>query len=83
MPERNLERSDIFITSKIPPQNMRSMADCRNTIGRILEELDTEYIDLFLIHHPPPTRELRELGWRCLLEFYKKGTFKTIGWRNF
>ncbi|KAJ1956610.1 hypothetical protein EC988_001257, partial [Linderina pennispora] len=57
-----------------------------------LEKLQTDYIDLYLIHWPgasrlkpdsPKHREMREGSWRALEELYEQGKVRSIGVSNF
>ena len=86
LPERNLSRNDIFITTKIPtdssvhnPAEEPNLSDCKNGVKKILSELDTEYIDLLLIHSPPRSEQERKEAWQCLEHFYHTGEAKSIG----
>ena len=51
LPDLNLSRSDIFLTSKLSPQD-HGTEKCRAGILKCLDELETDYLDLFLIHWP-------------------------------
>ena len=51
MPRHQLTRADIFLTSKLAPRDQGAEA-CRRAIVKVLEELKTDYLDLFLIHWP-------------------------------
>ncbi|KAK0417630.1 hypothetical protein QR680_013119 [Steinernema hermaphroditum] len=53
----NLKRSDIFITSKISPAN-QGKEKVQKSVQRSLERLQTEYLDLVLVHWPDVKR-----GW--------------------
>ena len=49
----DLLRRDIFITSKVPPEQLR-YPHLIDACKRSLDELGTDYLDLFLIHWPNP-----------------------------
>ncbi len=47
-----VEREDLFITTKVWVQDMRRPGDAYNSVKRSLELLDTDYVDLILLHQP-------------------------------
>ena len=83
LPEYQLTREDIFLTSKIPVGPLEaggaSLADCRAGLDRMLVELSMEYLDLLLIHSPPHTEEMRREAWQCLEQFYRDGKTRAVG----
>ena len=83
LPEYQLTRKDIFLTTKIPVGPLEaggaSLADCRAGLDQMLEELATEYLDLLLIHSPPATEETRREAWQCLEQFYRDGKTRAVG----
>src|ERR1700730_12315554 len=46
--ERRLPRDQVFITTKFNPSRKAAAAD----LGRSLERLGTDYVDLYLVHWP-------------------------------
>jgi diketogulonate reductase-like aldo/keto reductase len=78
-----LERSEVWITSKVAPGKVSTYDACLDAIDGILDELDMTYLDLLLIHTPKlgkaPTVEL----WKCLIEAKRIGKTKSIGVSNF
>ena len=76
LPDYRLSREDIFLTSKIP---VWSLADCRSGLDQILSELETEYLDLVLLHSPPDTEDGRREAWQCLEQFYRDGKTRAVG----
>lgn len=94
LPKAGLTRSDMFIITKLRPTDL-GMTRCRYAVPRFLEELDTPYLDLVLIHAPhiPPIlsmrphmireKELRAETWRCLEQLQKEGLVRAIGVSNY
>ena len=79
-----LDRSEVFVTSKL--SNAAHEPDqAREAFARALEELEFEYIDLFLIHWPLPTLYGGDFvsTWRTLEEFKAEGRARSIGVSNF
>jgi len=78
--QSGVARKDVFITSKISPNNMRNPPQ-KDSIEKSVELLGGEYIDLFMIHWPVKER-IRET-WETMEEFVQKGLIKSIGFSNF
>ena len=51
--DSGLDRGDVFVTTKLPPGNA---GRARATLAESLRALDTDYVDLWLIHWPPNGR---------------------------
>ena len=51
LPKLGLSRGDIFLTSKLAPKD-HGTERCEAAIKNILHDLETDYLDLFLIHWP-------------------------------
>lgn len=83
--ESGLERSEFFITSKIPEKDAFSGTDERvhDSVKSSLNALDLEYIDLYLIHFPLESNEENLRVWRILEGYVEKGLIKSIGVSNF
>ena len=79
-----LDRSDVFVTSKLSNASHRP-EDARKAFDATLDALGFDYIDLFLIHWPLPTRYDGDYvsTWRTLEEFYRDGRARCIGVSNF
>lgn len=83
-----LPREDFFIATKLWKEEMgyeEALAACE----RSLKRLNTEYIDLYLIHWPKPTPDCKDWKqldvdtWRALERLYKEGKVRAIGVSNF
>jgi 2,5-diketo-D-gluconate reductase A len=79
-----LDRGDVFVTSKLGNDDHRP-DDARHAFYRSVSALGCEYIDLFLIHWPLPTRYDGDFAstWQTLEEFYRDGRARSIGVSNF
>jgi 2,5-diketo-D-gluconate reductase A len=79
-----LSRKEIFVTTKLNNGEHRP-DDARAAFEQSLEALGSDYVDLFLIHWPLPTRYDGDFvsTWRTLEEFYRDGRARSIGVSNF
>ncbi len=77
----DIKRKDLFITSKIWRTDLEKDAVIE-TGNRILEELDTEHLDLLLIHWPNRTVPIEET-LNGIQTLKKDGKVRAIGVSNF
>ena len=79
-----LDRADVFITSKLN-NGFHRPDDARRAFAQTLNELGTDYVDLFLIHWPLPTLYDGDFvsTWKTLEEFRQDGRARSIGVSNF
>lgn len=80
MSESNVPRGEVFLTSKVwnTDQGYRSTHEA---FEKSLERLQTDYLDLYLIHWPKG--KLSVETWRAMEEIYQKGAARAIGVSNF
>lgn len=79
--ESGAQRGDLFITSKVWPDHLRYEDVLRSCAGS-LRRLDTDYLDLYLIHWPGGSVPLRET-FRALNQLVKEGKVRHVGVSNF
>ena len=79
-----LDRADVFVTSKLENSAHRP-DDARLAFEASLAALGFDYLDLFLIHWPMPTKYDGDFvsTWKVLEEFYRDGRARSIGVSNF
>lgn len=74
-----IPRSEFFLTSKVWETD-QGYDTTLQAFERTLTNLQTDYLDLYLIHWPHP---LSKATWRALEHLYKQGKVKAIGVSNF
>ena len=74
-----VKREDIFLTSKVWVEHY-GYDECRKSVEESLRKLDTDYIDLMLLHQPFADYYG---AWRALEDLYEEGKLKAIGVSNF
>ncbi len=79
-----VDRADVFITSKLN-NGFHKPDDARRAFDRTLKALESDYVDLFLIHWPLPTLYDGDFvsTWKVLEEFARDGRARSIGVSNF
>jgi 2,5-diketo-D-gluconate reductase A len=79
-----LDRGDVFVTSKLN-NGFHEPDEARRAFDRTLEELRSDYVDLFLIHWPLPTLYGGDFvsTWKTLEEFKRDGRARSVGVSNF
>ena len=76
MKKSGLKREEIFLETKLWP----SFYEQEDAVEKTLQRLDTDYIDLLLIHQPAGNYVA---GYRQMERAYKEGKVKAIGLSNF
>lgn len=73
-------REEIFVTTKVWNTD-QGYENTLKAFDKSLEELDMDYIDLYLIHWPMPGTYVET--WKALETLYKEGKVRAIGVSNF
>lgn len=87
--DSKIDRKQIFITTKLPA----SIKTYEGTLAHFhesLKNLETDYLDLYLIHAPWPWTNVGEdctegniACWKAMIELYQAGKIRAIGVSNF
>jgi 2,5-diketo-D-gluconate reductase A len=79
-----LDRGSVYLTTKLANDAHRP-DDTRRAFDASLKALGTDYVDLFLIHWPLPTRYDGDFvsTWNEMEELYNDGQTRSIGVSNF
>lgn len=74
-----IPRKEIFLTSKVWLEHY-GYEECKKSVSESLKKLQTDYIDLMLLHQPFGDTYG---AWKALTELYNDGKLKAIGVSNF
>ena len=77
--ESGIPREEIFITTKLWNDDMKAGTQME-AFERSLKWLDTDYVDLYLLHWPVSCA--LEESWKILERIYKEGRARAIGVSN-
>jgi 2,5-diketo-D-gluconate reductase A len=82
--DAGVDRGEVFITSKLD-NGYHEPDAARTAFDATLTALGSDYVDLYLIHWPLPTRYGGDFvsTWRTLEEFAADGRARSIGVSNF
>ncbi|XP_050302462.1 glyoxal reductase-like [Anthonomus grandis grandis] len=90
LPKYNLTRKDIWITTKLSPDDQGAQA--YEALKESVKKLDCGYVDLYLIHWPGShgvnasntnNSRLRDESWKQMVKGLKEGLAKNIGVSNY
>lgn len=83
-----VSRNELFVTSKLW-NSERGYDKTMKAFEQTLSDLDTDYLDLYLIHWPANRLQSEDPDavnlstWRAFTKLYKEGRIKAIGVSNF
>jgi diketogulonate reductase-like aldo/keto reductase len=87
--DSGISRDEVFVTTKLPAE-IKSYDGALAAFETTMENLNLEYVDLYLIHAPWPWgekgadyRKQNSEVWKAFEEIYKSGRAKAIGVSNF
>ena len=72
-----IDRKELFLVTKV---NFKSYENAEQVVAQSLENLQTDYIDLLLLHWPFANYYA---AWRSLEKLYAEGKIRAIGVSNF
>jgi len=90
MKASGVPRSEVFVTSKVPP-NMMGFELAEKAIQLMLDQMQLEFVDLCLVHWPgqdgsrPDAYQMVERAgtWRALERAHRRGLCRHLGVSNF
>jgi diketogulonate reductase-like aldo/keto reductase len=80
--DSGIPREELFLCSKVWTSTMEQGSDAiRAQVRQTLEDLQTDYLDLYLIHWPVPGKHVP--AYQTLLELQSEGNIKGVGVSNY
>jgi 2,5-diketo-D-gluconate reductase A len=80
--ESGVARKDVYLTTKLWNAEQGYDSTLR-AFDKSLGRLGTDYVDLYLIHWPVPSKDLYVDTWRAFIRLKEEGRAKSIGVSNF
>lgn len=80
--DSGLPRGEVFVTSKLN-NGHHAYGDALAAFARTMDDLDLEYLDLFLVHWPLPAVGDYVETWKAMEEILASGRVRAIGVSNF
>src|SRR3954454_15304536 len=77
-----LDRGEVFITTKCW-NDSQGRERSRRSLEKSLGRLGLDFVDLYLIHWPAPSKDLYVETWEALVQAREDGLARTIGVSNF
>ncbi len=77
-----IDRSELYVTTKLWNSNQGSER-AKAAFEESLSKLGLDYVDLYLIHWPVPSRDLYVETWQAMEELRADGRIRSIGVSNF
>ena len=79
--DSGIPRKEIFITTK--QRGHSTLENMQKAFNASLEKLQTDYVDLFLIHWPNHDKKINQATWAFFESLYEQKKVRAIGVSNF
>jgi len=79
--DSDVDRDDVFLTTKVRPDRYEP-GDLKASVRDSLRRLDTDYVDLLLLHWPNPLTDL-DATLRAMADLVDDGAVEHVGVSNF
>jgi 2,5-diketo-D-gluconate reductase A len=77
-----LDRDEVFITTKCWNDH-QGYENAKHAFKDSLERLELDFVDLYLIHWPVPSKDQYVETWKAFIELQEQGVVRSIGVSNF
>jgi diketogulonate reductase-like aldo/keto reductase len=81
--DSGIPRRQVFLVTKLSDQGDYEPEALVRAFKNQLRALQTNYIDLYMLHSPGSTPELTRRAWEKLEELYRSGKIRALGVSNF
>ena len=82
--DSGIPREEIFIATKASsiPKGLTDMAYAGDVFAFQLSQLGTDYVDLYMLHTPPPEPAQLQALWAIMEGFFEEGRARALGISN-
>jgi 2,5-diketo-D-gluconate reductase A len=77
-----VDRAELYVTTKLRGSE-QGYESAKDALGRSLERLGLDYVDLYLIHWPLPRVDKYVDSFRAMVELKDEGLIRSVGVSNF
>lgn len=77
-----LDRKDVYVTTKCFNDD-HGFEPAKRALRASLDRLEMDFVDLYLIHWPVPSRDQYVETWKAFIELQRDGLARSIGVSNF
>lgn len=81
--QSGIDRKELFITTKVNSKAMGNKEALLRSFEESLSKLQTDYVDLLIIHWPSHDPKINQITWAFLEELYEAKKVRAIGVSNF
>lgn len=78
-----VRREELFIASKVSDEGNAGYDEVRRLIANQMELLQTDYLDLYMLHSPISDSQLQAETWEALEDLLEEKKLRAIGVSNF
>lgn len=79
----SVPRAELFLADKISLATSYSSKGVRFAVAQALASLQTDYLDLLMLHSPGPSRAARNEAWAEMVKLKEEGVVRALGTSNF
>eukprot|EP00466_Bigelowiella_natans_P011960 jgi/Bigna1/81328/fgenesh1_pg.79_\ len=83
MKDSGLQRGEIFLSTKLSNYEDYGEGRVFFALEQQLRQLDTTYVDLYMLHGPNPEQSLNLVAWKQMEVILRQGLARAIGLSNF
>lgn len=83
MLDSKIPRREVFLVTKLSNPGEYQAPQLLARFASQLRDLQTDYIDLYMLHSPGPSKEVTLAAWRAMEDLYHQGRIRALGVSNF
>eukprot|EP00438_Fugacium_kawagutii_P003997 Skav213108 [mRNA] locus=scaffold403:18449:19021:+ [translate_table: standard] len=81
--DSKIPRRELFVVTKLSNPGEYQAPQLLARFASQLRALQTDYVDLYMLHSPGPSKEATIAAWRAMEQLYHQGQIRALGVSNF